>query len=361
VRPILAAVVLAVLSPFAVATDDFPYLLRIEHYVSGEQSCALLQKDGAFHLEQENGAAVKVFEGKISPKQLTELETALNHPPLAGLSQEQVEEPLLRTRFDKLQVDIFREGKWQELMFRSSDSQEMFKQSLRPLLRWLDHLPSSAHRELSEDEGKNNCLPPGKIELKSRGATPRSITPKIASDQAGAPLHSIATGIPEAGAPQLLLQLHSLERKSGSARERCLVVAEDGNYEVEDRAQRAGEKVNATSAAGALDSAELSELHNVLENRDLANIHHREPPQRSPVVPMLGDMTQIFIRRNSGEQQIVLSSWFGRPVLPSFYAGDADPHRADALLQFIRAHVASSARGKSHPNARHVCKDVGEP
>lgn len=361
-RSISAALIVALLPSMAAASDDFPYIFRIDHYVSGEQSCALLQTTGAFHLEQKGGDAVRVLEGTIPQKQLAEIENVLNREPLASLDQQQVEEPLLRTRFDKLQVDIFRHGKWQELLFRSSDSQEAFKQSLQPLLRWLDHLPKSPHRELSEDEGKNNCLPRGKIELKVRGAEMRSITPRIASDRAGAPLRSVMADVPQTpGVTQLLLKFHSFERNSADARESCLLVAEDGAYAAEKRAQKAGDKVHAASSAGMLDNVKLSELRKLLENPDLVNIHHREPPGRSPVVPMLGDMIQISIRRDGGEQHIVLSSWFGRPALPSIYVGDAAPQRAAGLLQFISTHMDVPAGGKSSRERQNVCNEMGEP
>src|SRR5712692_3793604 len=82
----------------------YPYLLRLEHSDFEDYSCALLQRTGAFHLEVDRGDEVKVSEGTIEANQLLQIERDLNTNALVTLSQQQIQEPLIRTRHDELQV-----------------------------------------------------------------------------------------------------------------------------------------------------------------------------------------------------------------------------------------------------------------
>ena len=336
--------------------QDYPYLLRLDHYVPGEDTCALLQTSGAFHLEIDDGKRARVYEGSLSPSQLAEMQSALNRQPLAGLSQQQIEEPLVRTRYDKLQVNIFRGDRWQELFFRSSDAQQNFKASLQPLLRWLDGLHSLPHKELSEDEGKNNCLPAGKIELKKRGEMTREVRPRIASDTGGGPLVSrrlVATPVPV----RPLLEINFLEKKATRARERCVLVMEDGHYRIEERTQTASKPEDMSIVGGVASDRELRELRGILDSPELAVIKHHEPPG-GPVVAMLGDKMEIWIGRADSEQQIILSSRFGRPGTPAFYGGDAGLQIADPLLKFISEQLEKGTGKRLGRDARNGCSQA---
>src|SRR5258708_12388578 len=146
----------------------YPYLLRVGRSVFEEDCWGLLENTGAFHLEVNQGDDVKVFEGTIDSSKLRKIEYNLTSTALANLSQREIQEPLIRTRHDELQVTVFRGDHWQDLFFKSSDSQQPFKHVLEPLVRMLDELHKLPHRELSEDEGKNRCLPPKIIALKKR-------------------------------------------------------------------------------------------------------------------------------------------------------------------------------------------------
>src|SRR5690348_15005113 len=176
----LLLLLVAVSVAFPQVNSPPSYLLRLEHSSFESHSCALLQSTGAFHLEVDHDEQVKVFEGSVEPNQLLEIQRNLNSDPLVTLSQQKIEEPLIRTRHDELQITVFREDHWQDLLFRSSDSQQPFEQSLQPLVHWLDNLHKLPHRELSEDEGKNNCLPPKAIVLKKRetATSSTSLTPR---------------------------------------------------------------------------------------------------------------------------------------------------------------------------------------
>jgi hypothetical protein len=340
--------------------SPYPYLLRLEHSAFRTHACALLQTTGAFHLESYDGDNVKVFEGTIPADVLLEIEGDLNSEALADLSQQEIEEPLIRTRHDELQVTVLRGDGWQDLFFRSSDSQEPYERWLQPLTRWLDTLHKLPHRELSEDEGKNNCLPPKPIGLKKRDADP---PPPVTSNTNGHIFSSGADPQPQPAQPvkpqslPALLRVYSFEMQTGSAHESCVLFGENGIYRFEDRTQKNGKPVNTNIISGKLTADELRRLHQLLDDHALAKIKHHNPPG-GMVVPMMGDMVEITVARADGIQHIILSSRSNRAGFAPFYSGDADSSMVVPLRKFLSEHVENNLAGILDPSKRNGCSEA---
>jgi hypothetical protein len=315
------------------------YLLRIEHRNHQTRSCALVQGTGTFHMEAENGDRTRVIEGILSAGQLLRLRRDLDNRALATLSQEQIEEPIVRDVRDLLQFDIFRKDHWQNLLFQSAESQESFKPSLQPLVRWLDHLGGLPHLELSEDAGKNNCLPPKKITLKRRSAVqpqPHAVTSTYPK-----PSIAMVPPAPEPPPPSAILRLVSVKVGSGTAYEKCVLVADDGVYRFEDRTQRSERaRLKTRVRQGRVNQQELLELRKILDRQSLREIRHHEPPGGIEV-RMMGDMLHLWIGRDAGFQEIVFST--NKRQTGYFYTGDAAFSAAVPLLKFVAEHVESNA------------------
>jgi len=335
------------------------YLLRLDHFNFEGRSCALLKDDGAFHLELSNGNETKVFEGRVSKNDLLQVERSLQDRTLSKLSQRQIEEPLIQTSHDELQISVFREGNWQDLFFQSGDSQQLFQHWLWPLIRWFNDLHKLPHRELSEDQGKNNCLPSKEVVLKRRGSSSaNSVVPDISSAPARfSPSHPPPVEANKTATVQSLLRLYSFETKAGNAHQSCVLIDEEGKYRFEDRKQKAGKPMNTEIIAGKIGREELQQLHQLLEDPSLARIRHHEPPG-GMVVSMLGDMLSASISRPNGVQHVILSSAFSRPGFPSFYPGDADISTARALLKFLSEHVENNKLGVLNPASRNDCAEA---
>ena len=345
----------------AAQAPSTPYLLRLDHSNFEGHSCALLQSRGGFHLEVNDGDDVKVFEGTIKSDDLTKIAADLNSSALIDLSQPQIQEPLIRTHHDELQVTVFRGETWQDLFFQSSDSQQPFKRWLQPLVHWLENLPRVPHRELSEDEGKNRCLPVGEIALKKRGETlPESLTPRTTMHVLyGGPTPQPQTPpqpVVSQSAPPLLL-LQSFEMKTESAHESCVLIGINGAYRFEERTQKTGRPVKTKIAAGHIGADDLQELRQLLDDPGLAEIQHHEPPGHGDV-PMMEDKVEIFISRPAGVQHFILSSRFNRLDFPSFYRGDADVAAAHPLLNFLSEHLENNTAGVMDPTKRNRCTEA---
>jgi hypothetical protein len=327
------------------------YLLRIEHQNREMHSCALAQNTGAFHLETDDGRRIRVIEGTLSAEQLLGLRRDLNNSALATLSQEQIEEPIVHDVRDLLQLDIFRQDRWQNLLFQSADSQEPFKRWLQPLVRWLDRLCGLPHHELSEDAGKNNCLPPKKIALKKRSAR----QPQQQADASAYLKPSIAMVPPAPDPPaSAVLRLVYVKVGFGTARQKCVLFADDGKYRFEDQTQRSKRTgLNTRVVQGRINQQQMLELRTMLDQQSLREIRHHEPPGGIEV-RMMGDMLHLWIARDSGFQEIVLST--NQRQTGYFYTGDAAFSAGDPLLKFVAEHVESNTTMSSA--RRNECTEI---
>ncbi len=157
---------------------DYPFLLRLETMDFVNQECVLLQRDGHFHLEEEKGRHTKVFEGLLPEDKMRELQQMIDDEKLVQLTQEQIVSPPGDILLDELRVDVFRSDHWQDLFFMDVASRKPFDRSIAPLVRWLAALHKEQHRELTEDEGKNDCQLPKKIVLRSRNPPPPATAPR---------------------------------------------------------------------------------------------------------------------------------------------------------------------------------------
>jgi hypothetical protein len=145
-----------------------PYLVRLQRATPGNTICVLLRHDGQFHLETSHGDRTKVSEGSLPRAELLKVRRMLDSDGLPRLSQDKPASPTTTHVSEILQISIFRTDHWQNLVFMNDNGSQSVPPSLDPLVNWLGSLHTQPHRKLNEDEGKNNCQSPKKIELKTR-------------------------------------------------------------------------------------------------------------------------------------------------------------------------------------------------
>lgn len=318
--------------------SNYPYILRLAHETPNRYSCVLLQNTGAFHFEINGGEETKVLEGTLDTDTLAEIERELQDPSLASLTQSQIEEPLIRGEEDKLQVSIVQGGSWQSLTFDSSYSQRPFEHALKPMVRWMDGLHKLPHRDLTEDEGKNSCLPPKIIVLKKRtfgAAESAASVPPLQTSPPGSS-HTVAA-VKQPVSPAALLHVYSLSLEGTGARQTCALISQSGKFRFEARVQKAeGKPVKAKILAGEISPTDLQELRKLLDAPALANLPHREP--RGGSVPVMGDVLNLTISRPGGDQRLFLSGGYARQF-GAFFGGDGPITIATPLMKFLAENV----------------------
>jgi hypothetical protein len=149
-------------------SETSPYLVRVQRTTPGNTICVLLRHDGQFHLETSHGDRTKVLEGSLPSSELLKVRRMLDSDGLPRLSQDKPGSPKTTPVSEILQISIFRTDHWQNLVFIDDNGSQSVPRSLGPLLNWLGSLHLQPHQQLNEDESKNNCQSPKKIELEKR-------------------------------------------------------------------------------------------------------------------------------------------------------------------------------------------------
>lgn len=145
------------------------YLLRLVHAHTYENVCVLVRGDGQYHLERETAAKTEIFEGTLTSLEFQHIEHWLSQNELFELTDEKIVRPEANAHDVQLILSVHRPGYWQNLTFPHSSSWEPFHESVVPLVQWLEEIRKVKNRvKLREEEARNNCLPPPKLELKTR-------------------------------------------------------------------------------------------------------------------------------------------------------------------------------------------------
>jgi len=254
----VAALVLGTVVPVARAQEDPAgtpaYLLRLERMYVEDSVCVLVRSDGQYHLERTDWDKTEVFEGDLSDSELHRLEHWVGENELFDLTQEKIVAPIFTGPKDQLSLGVNRPGYWQNLNFPAPSNWQRYRQSVVPLVQWLDELRKSKHRvKLREEQGRTNCKPPFRPVLSTRSAQKKSETVKPFV---------------------FFVQTTSFKGKQGE--KRCAVVYPDGRYHRETKSQHNGSDEVATAVyEGSVKADSMRELGAILTSPELRN--RREP------------------------------------------------------------------------------------
>jgi hypothetical protein len=171
--PVLLALFVLGLTPCASAqsseSPSHPYLLRLVHVRPTENMCVLVRGDGQYHLERDTAQKTEIFEGTLAPAELENVQHLLSADELNDLTQDKIAKPAEAQHNLQLILSVHRRGYWQNLTFPVTSSWESFHDSIVPLVQWLEDMRKVKKAvKVHEEQARNNCLPPPKLELKLR-------------------------------------------------------------------------------------------------------------------------------------------------------------------------------------------------
>jgi hypothetical protein len=287
---------------------NYPFRLRLEHTRPDSNVCVLLRRDGQFHLEHTRADETLVSEGRLSESDLAKLNLALDSDQVQQISQQKIVPPPMYSRNDQLQLTVFRKDHWQNLWFPDATTQAAYRAAIQPLLTWLYELHNQPHRELSEDEGKNNCLTPERLQLKIRNAQPPASAGKTSEEPGAGAAAGVADSHPEQ--PPSFLMRYSRDRFSNSTLQRiCVIVGPAGGYRMERGSQQISYKMKASVFGGSVSDGELRELKQMLDEPRLKNERHQN---RLPDVAIReAQVISLSVPREKEIQQLVFSDYSG--------------------------------------------------
>ncbi|MBZ5665255.1 MAG: VWA domain-containing protein [Acidobacteriia bacterium] len=270
----------------------------------------MLRRDGYYHFERILSDKALVYEGSVSQASLEEIQTVVNNDELLRLTQSKIPLHLYSVSWDELDLRIARVTGWQKLRFPDAESRKAFGQSLDPLLKWFQALPTKNRTEMTAEEGKNNCLPPRSEEakLKTRERPARSTPVK------GPP------SLPDSYMLRIVLDQIS----PGVAKRTCAIVYPNGFYHLEKSREKhysegvyqpdivnqgAGGKIKADVFEQFLDSTATAALRKLLDTPTLIASRHSTLP--AGLYYTDADITMVFIPREGMVQQLAFTNYFG--------------------------------------------------
>ena len=279
------------------------------------------------------------MEGTLSPENLRDLIRLLSKDRLFQLQQKDIHTPLVESDMDQLILGVLRPiYVWQSLSFPTAESRYPFRETLDPLLDWLEQTQKQKGRKLSEEGGRNSCLVPGELRLKQRP------TKKSAEDETSgsSPRAGSSTDERAQSSNPYMLRLFTMQMEGGRVEDTCLIVFASGTYHGVRQSERSHSKEIRTAVLdGNFLPEDLNSLRAILDNADLQKF-------AGPATDRFfgeGLLTHLTVPRNGKVQQLTVWKAFntrGWYAAQTMRANEEGAKLLKPLTEWIKATLPRS-------------------
>jgi hypothetical protein len=256
------------------------------------------RRAGQYSLPRSDASHANVFEGTLPESTVQELRSMVDADQLRQLAQDQIKVSFMSESLDQFMISVFRDERWKHLTFATSSTRKPYKNSLDPLLKWLDQLQKNS-RTPSENLVANRCIPqtenPANVASASTPAAPNATKQPSANQSV-------------AGSNPYLMRMIRDHYYRGEGQRTCVIVYDNGTYRTEKSKQVMGASASAEVFQDSVDQAAIRDLREILEAPDLKTAKpgggglgasNRE-----------GEVTILLIPRKDQVQQLSFSSLF---------------------------------------------------
>jgi hypothetical protein len=247
-------------------------------------------------------------------------------------------------------------GSWQQLSFPDPHSREPYRESLAPLIEWLDRVQKLRAQKLSEEEGRNNCLPFAKPELSRR-------TEKVQEPHASAsPNVSAANNGPQLGdrTPQesfkYILRMEESGVAGGMVTMTCTLILNSGGYHFVKQSRDLGSrKVRSMVLDGILDAKQISLLQQILRDPVLQKSRSGPPTSEVYIPTDWPAVASIWMPHDGTVQKF--QAWRSLQVVAGWPTKDVEDHGMKPLVPLqqwlkINLNESKAAPAPSPQNAK---------
>jgi len=301
----------------AADADNTPqYFLRLERGTRSEDVCVLVRSDGQFHLERIAPGVFqrRIYEGTFPADQVAQLRQMLDNDKLKSATQQQIKMELVNEDQDQLLLAINRATGWQTLHFPSGASRKPYKDSLDPLLKWLDRAKQQQHA--IPYAVANRCIPPEGVNGQSQTASASSnpSTNGAAAEIKGSEKNPYLVRWVEdytSTSQQNTTSIETMRKVSVDAEvERtCMIVYNSGKYRVEKTKQLLNDKPRSQVFLNSLSQGQIGELKQLLSDPQVANLEHTTDAVVGGIRE--GDIINLDIPRAQRTQVLSFATRFG--------------------------------------------------
>jgi len=296
-------------------TSDSTPLVRIERQIRVEDTCMLVRNNGQYHLERVvlGLGQTRIFEGTLPAESFSQLQQMLNTDEVKQLSQSQIKMELVGEDLDHLLLAVNRPTGWQSLNFPTGKSRKPYKNSLDPLVKWLDR--NMQQQNPLPPQAPGRCMP----------TSPNSNSTQSTAEAKAPGLEAPTTDSTTQAAknPYLLriIEDHIMadtssttsgawQQNIGQKMERtCMIVYQSGRYRMEKSKQELNAPLRTEVFHDALSEGQIKELRQILDAPDLANLQHQTTSVGLTVKE--GETVNLVVPRGASTQKLSFASYFG--------------------------------------------------
>jgi hypothetical protein len=283
-------------------TGAIPYFLRLERLRPYVDVCILVRSDGQYHLEILEREKIRILEGTLS-------NTAMD-----GLRQTASLEKLAQLQQQEFLLSILRPGRWQNLRFADEQTREPYRELLDPFLKWLG-VPLEKAKSLTEEAARSNCLPPARLNLKTRFGENA-----ISESRSSAELNR-----------HYLLRTTTRQFDAGRLENSCVLVSLSGAYHYRRSQRIRNREIKTVVIDGILSPDAFHSLRSIVDADALKRLPAEKPPNGQFLA---GTLTSLWIPREATTQEI--TAWRFVYLTKSPGSGTAVPQmieRDNAVLK----------------------------
>ncbi len=228
---------------------------------------------------------IRILEGTLSTTVLDGLKQTASSEKLIELQQQDIRTPLVESGRDELLLSILRLERWQNLMFADEQTREPYRQLLDPFLKWLGRVPLEKAKSLTEEAARSNCLPPARLNLKTRFGENA-----ISESRSSAELNR-----------HYLLRTTTRQFDAGRLENSCVLVSLSGAYHYRRSQRIRNREINTVVIDGILSPDAFHSLRSIVDADALKRLPAEKPPNGQFLA---GTLTSLWLPREATTQEI---------------------------------------------------------
>jgi hypothetical protein len=279
-------------------------LMRMERQTRNEDVCILARSDGQYHLERVALGLGKsrVFEGSFPADSMSQLEHMLNV---------EIEMELVGEDLDQLLLAVNRPNGWQSLNFPTGKSRKPFRNSVDPLVKWLERSMQQPH-PLPPGTPTTRCMPPQEGPSQTSSEAVPTLEGPTAASTAQAAKNPYLVRIIEDHylADRTTASSGAWQQNINRKVERtCIIVYLSGRYRMEKSQQEFNAPMRTDVYHDSINDSQTHELEQLLNAADLVKLQHQTAA--AGLIIKEGETVNLVIPRGAATQKLRFASYFG--------------------------------------------------
>jgi len=272
----------------------------------------LIRNDGQYHLERlaPGMGQSRIYEGTLPESAMSDLQKILNTDDMRSLTQAKIHMALVGEDRDQLLVAIDRDGSWQSLHFTSGASRKPFKNTIDPLVKWLDRYKQQ--NNALANATTTRCIPPADSTTTTTATAAEAQATKSLQQSAKNPYtlrivtdHFETSSNDSAGIVKGMVESGTDVKVTRV----CMVIYDSGRYRMEKSKQMYNAPLQSQIYLDSLSDGQIKNLRSLLDAPEISKLQHST--SNGVGGAREGETVNMAVPRASTTQVLSFASLFG--------------------------------------------------